>query len=560
MLVFIIIILVLGLSGLLIYFLCRFAGIYRTQPSGERIFIGYVWKWSRTYIIYDGIPFLGADRIGFINPQMRVYLKTENSQHNYVEIDYGSVNDQGEISDISNNIVARCDSIGQGSRSSCITNGCQDEIAFAKTGFRKGDDLLLRAAAVGALCSLNADQDKALRADVRIGFRDLALPSALIFMLIYIPLAFFGYLEHDSRIMRFLGNEWSFIAYMMMSYGAICWLLYFIKKCMTMRNRSMAHILGLIDRNVGVNVWNIVIILLASILSVTTICVSNYTLAPLFLVITVGFVVNMGCFKEDWKIYDPCASWGNKWGRSSNSGRQRIQQMPGRIEKVYSWAKVLEDRGISHNNEEVVLTFNESEYVSGQGRVRTVNPFAGNQGLTFEQLKDYAHKVLEGCDGPDNEEKNAIITIINSAYQICQRYNLADFELYELVLMFCQYNIEYTPDEDCDSIGKTKEYFRFAAETLFDGQGDCDCKAVLAFMIFKALNVDAELALVRNNNSNDYSHVAVVLHKDSTALVPISSTYHEYSAGLVFCETTAAGYKPGDIPSNTDIASIYLLK
>ena len=116
MFIFIIIVLAFVLASLLVYFLCRFAKIYRTLPSGERVLVGYLWKWPRTYIIYDGIPLLGADRIGFIDQNMHVFLKAENAQHNYVEVDYGSVDDQGVISDPYNNVVATCDSIGQGVR------------------------------------------------------------------------------------------------------------------------------------------------------------------------------------------------------------------------------------------------------------------------------------------------------------------------------------------------------------------------------------------------------------------------------------------------------------
>ena len=220
----------------------------------------------------------------------------------------------------------------------------------------------------------------------------------------------------------------------------------------------------------------------------------------------------------------------------------------------------MEARGISHNNEDVVLIFNENDYDRVSGRVRLMNPFAGLQGVTFEELQAFSHKVIDGCDDAGAEEKNAIVAIINSAYQICQKYNLADFELYDLVLAFCQKNIEYVLDEDSEPINKTPEYFRFAAETLFDGQGDCDCKSVLAYRIFKALNVDVEFALVKSGSSEEYNHVAVVLRKTSSAMVPIPDTYLEYEPGKIFCETTGFGHAPGTVPADIDQSSIYFLK
>lgn len=558
MLVFFIIVLSSALISLIVYFLCRYAKIYRTLPTGERELVGYLWKWSRTYIIYDGIPFLGADRIGYVDPMKHVLLKTENAQHNFVEIDYGSVDDQGIISDLYNNTVATCDAIGQDAGSTCVYDPNQIEIAFVKTGFRKGDDLLVRAAAAGALCVLNTADDSALRADVRIGFKDLALPAALIFMLLFVPLALLGY---DTAILSFLGDEISYVSYMMLAYTLICWILYFIKKCMTMRNRSLTYLLGLVDRNVGVKGWNVLIIILGVILSLSSIFITNYTLLPLFLVITVGFVVNSGCFKDDWKIVDPCATWGTKWGKTPGTGSTKAKLPQGSVYKTYSWGPILEARGISHSNEEVVLIFNENDYDLSQGRVRQLNPFAAQQITNSQDLIDFSRKVIDGCDGPaTNEENNAIVAIINSAYQICQKYSLADFELYDLVLAFCQKNINYVLDEDSASINKIPEYFRFAAETLFDGEGDCDCKSVLAYRIFKALNVDVEFALVKSGSSKEYNHVAVVLLKTSSAIVPIPSTYMEYEPGKIYCETTGFGHTPGMVPADIDQSSIYFLK
>ena len=556
MTIFFMILMAYGLIMLLIYLFCRYAKIFRTLPDGKRILIGYVWKWSNSYIIYDGIPFFFAERIGFLDKNKNVFLKTVNNQYNFVELQYGQVDDSGNVTDTNNNRVAVCDSIGQTSRSTLVNDLSGNEIAYAKTGFRKGDDLLVRAAAAGASCALKSDDETALKADVRIGFKDLALPSALIFMLIFVPVAWLGY---DTTIMTFLGTVIAYVSYMMLAYALICWILYFIKKCLTMRNMSMVHILGLIDRNVGVNTWNIVIIILSAGLAISSIIFTNYTMLPLFLVLFVGFTVNLGCFNGDWKVADPCSTWGSKWGRTTQTKPVITAPAPGRVEKVYSWAAILEAKGIqNHNNEEVVLSFTESEY-DLNGRVRASNPFFNDTPATLDELKQFAIEVLKGSNGPNNEESQAIVTIINSAYQLCQKYNLADFELYDLILHFCQENIVYALDEDCPEINNIKEYFRFPAETLFDGKGDCDCKSVLGYMIFKSLGVNADLAFVKANNSADYNHVALVLQQDSTSVVPVPKTYPQYTRGKVYCEFTGSNFTPGDVPTDVDVNSIMLV-
>lgn len=561
--IFISTIFVMVMTGLLAFFLCRFARIYRTNPSGERELMGYLWKRSNSYVVYDGIPLLGADRIGYLDQQKRVYLKTENNQHNYVDIEYGIVDDQGAVSDTNNTLVATCDCIGQDSNSTSVIDSFGNEVAYVSTGFKKGDDLLVRAAAVGALFALHDEDSSALRADVRVGFKDMALPATLIFTLIFVPLAYLFFDNNTANIEAVFIDPYLYVCYMLLAYGVICWVLYFIKKCMTMRNRSLVHIVELIDCNVGVKAFNILIVVTSIVLLLVTIFGDNYTLMPLFLVIAIGFLTNMSCFNKEWHIAAPCSTWGTKWGYNQKKTQQMPQgqqQTQGRKHKTYSWAPILQALGINHNNEEVVVTFTESDFEPGQGRVRTINPFAGNKGLYADELKLYASKVLAGCDDAAKEESNAIVAIINSAYQLCQKYNIADYELYELILRFCQHNIEYILDEECESIGKAVEYFRFAAETLYDGQGDCDCKSVLLYRIFKTLGVNAELALVKFNEKDDYSHVGVVVHRDNTAIVPMSKTYHEYASGLIYCETTGLGYAIGDVPKGADVKSIYLLQ
>ena len=553
MIIFYIILLAAGFIALLIYLFCRYAKVYRTLSSGERQFVGYLWKWSRTYVIYDGIPFFFAERIGFIDQNMNVYLKKENNHYNYVEVNCGTVNATGDVTDSANASVGVCEGVGTGASRMTVTDAYGNEIGFAKTGFRKGDDVLIRAAAAGALYSLVGDSDKELRDDVRVGFKDLALPSALIYMLLFVPLALLGY---DESIKRFLGSEISYFCYMMLAYAVLCWVLYFIKKCLTMRNQSMVHILGLVNRNVGVGGWNWTIIFFSALLALSSAFLTNYTMLPLFMVLCVGFLVNLRCFNGDWNVAEPCASWGTKWGKTNIPNSTPGAPAPGCVNVVFSWAPILEAKGISHNDEEVVISLTEADYLSG-GSVRTSNPFALGLPTTIDELKAKALGVLKGTGA---EEDRALLTIINSAYKLCQTYNLADYELYDLVLMFCQFNVNYVRDEESDSISRIEEYFRFPTETLYDKAGDSDCKSVLAYKILKKLGVNVELALVKSDGASEHNHVAVVLHQDSTSLVPIPRSYPQYSKGLIYCDTTGDAYAPGVVPHGVDVDSIIFVK
>lgn len=547
---------VLGLVSLFIWLFGRYAKICRTLPDGSRILLGYVWKWGGKYVIYDGIPLLWANRLGMFDTSNNVYLMTENAQYNHIEQKYGSFDDQGNIFGLNGNNVATCNSLGKSSRETAAqVSGV--EVAFAKTGLRKGDDLLVRAAAAGVLYILAHDDEKILQQDVRIGFKDLALPSALIFMMLYVPFSLIGI---TANVMDSIGNEFFFILYMLLVYLFICWSLLFVKKFMTMRNRSLTYILGLIDCNVGVSVWNWTIIVGTAILLIASLCIQNYTMFPLFLTLLIGFIANLGCFQRDWHVVEPCATWNAKWMRTTNATTASVMQTPGQKIIEFEWAPILEAKGISqHNNEKVSIVLTEQDFELQNGRVRKMNPFGSAQPQSEEDLENKVREVLLGCDDQQNEEKNAIVAIINSAYQICKRYNLADFELYDLILLFCQHSIDYKTDDKSDSIGNIGEYFRYAAETLYDGEGDCDCKSVLAYKIFEALGVKSNLVFAKTKGQLNYNHVAVVLHRDSMAVVSIPDSYPQYKKGLIYCELTGCNYMPGVIPSDVDARTLKIV-
>lgn len=540
----------------------RYAKVYYTQESGERSFIGYLWqKNANQYTLYDGIPFLGANRIGYIRPtDHTIYLRSRNAQNNYVENMQGRFSDSGEVYSGAV-LVAVCDTSTE-RKALALASGT--ETAYAAGSRRAQKELMLRAAATGALWQSVADDDSE-RLDVRIGFTDLALPSALLFLLLYIP---FSLAAHSFALFPFLGREVSYTLNMLAFYFLIAWILYGIKHTMTLRNRSLAFFLGLIDRNTGVETSNIIIIVLSVTGIFSCTFLTSYTMLPLFLVLSFAFILNLQCFNEPWKLAEPCSTWGRKWKRATYGPSQSTnvpQGVQGKtlVERSFDWSSILETKGIAHHSEQVTVRLYEEDFKDSQtaGSVRNRNPFL--KGVTSnEEVINFARQVLDGSDENGNKvEETALIQIINSAYQICQRYNLADFELYGLILLFCQLNIRYIADEESEAINKCREYFRFPAETLYDGEGDCDCKSVLAYRIFDLLGVDVNFAILKIGDGDSLNHAAIVLKKNTTALVPLPPEFKEYSLNKgVYCEMTGEGYAPGDLPADADTSSIMTIK
>ncbi len=550
------------LFRIILWFFFKYAKVYCTSSTGERSFIGYLWQSKgKQYTLYDGIPLLGANRIGSIKQKDNmVYLRTLNSQNNYVENAYGSVSENGEIY-VNGILVANCSTSDE---QKTVVQDAEKEVAYACGSHKACKELMVRAGAAGALWQSITCEDVA-RPDVRIGFLDLALPAALIFLALYIPFCFGA---HSFTLFPFLGKEVSYTLNMLMLYYIICWILYAVKHAMTMRNRSIAFALGLIDRNVGVTAMNITILVLSIVGVFTCTFITSYTMLPLFLVLTIAFVSNMKCFNGLWQLAEPCSTWGRKWGRSSN-GSTPITPSPNTIqgktivERTFSWAEILEKKNIKHQNEQVTIRLYEEDFIDMQspGNIRNRNPFK-NAVTSNEERLAFAREVLKGSDDAGNKvEESALVQIINSAYQICQSYNLADFELYELILLFCQTNIKYVMDQESEPINKSEEYFRFPSETLYDCEGDCDCKSTLAYRIFDILGVDVNFALVKVGDGNYLNHAAIVLKKTAGAIVPFPPCFKEYSPNKgVYCEPTGAGFSPGELPDGVDPDSIITIK
>src|SRR5690606_27041196 len=84
--------------------------------------------------------------------------------------------------------------------------------------------------------------------------------------------------------------------------------------------------------------------------------------------------------------------------------------------------------------------------------------------------------------------------IINYLVEYAQTEFLSNYEIANISLSFVHEQcIRYQYDHESKN---TLEYFRFPIETIYDTVGDCDCKAILASAIFKALGYDVAFALM----------------------------------------------------------------
>lgn len=535
--------------GLLIYLLIFLFGpytvVYKVLPSGRRKKVGYLWRIKGEYTLYDSLlPIFSSSRIGFIKGY-EVRPLVVNVQQNKVQKTLGTFTDDGKVNDLHGNIVAHCEDADAKSTAVLDTNG--EKVGHLCGAMRAKSDLTVRGAGFAVLRE-GEEGDQSVF-DVRVGFKDLMLPAALAYMVLFYPLRLL-----TETFTSAYSNIYMLV--MLLYYVLFVGILYVIKYEKTMQNQSIDYVIGLIDRNVGVKWLNILIIIAA----VVALRIASPALMPLFTVVLTGFLFNLACFNGKWHLEQPGSSWSGRIPVNPAPQNPASASSSKRVTRTFSWASIMALKGIKDCKEEIELSFAESDFKGVTSTVRKANPFRSGPIESEEDLSDRAKQVLAGAQTADGSEDTAIAKILNSAYQLCLQYGLADFEMFDLVLGFVQANVNYVVDEDSESIGKVEEYFRYASETLVDREGDCDCKSVLAYRLFEKLGVDVDLVTVKSGGKGVYNHVAIVLKNKADAAIKLPPEYTEYAPGQgVYCESTGHGFHPGDVPKDVDTKSLVVL-
>ena len=88
------------------------------------------------------------------------------------------------------------------------------------------------------------------------------------------------------------------------------------------------------------------------------------------------------------------------------------------------------------------------------------------------------------------------------------------------------------------------EYYKYPAETLFEGKGDCEDTAILYCALMKAMGYDVALLKYIGGEYKDNGHVAAAVAFDS---VPNGTYYNKNGLKFYYCETTSDTMVVGEI-------------
>lgn len=375
----------------------------------------------------------------------------------------------------------------------------------------------------------------------RTTWKDTALPAAVLFTFIY---GLF-YLSGTGR-MSFpaLGEQIGFIAAMLLVFYALWFILRQVKIEAALEGHAFDNFLMLINRNTGIGGLNNWIILASAAALLVSIFAYGSDFVPLQAAILIGAWINRKYItREPWEVTSAdndeteLPEWSGEDDEDNGSGTSGETDIPGEetAERTFKWTL---DSPYSSLNGELTLSFNLEKIAE----LRANNPFKLSPNRGF---KANITDLINTCK--NNAKVHQVLRYINSQARKAQ---LSELERMQFILDFTQEpNIKYEYDDKCAEIGCPRDYARYPDETMFDGRGDCDCKAMLAAILFReAGHKTAYLTTM--------THAAIaVAFKDKAAseLVGMASQSLVTKDGYLyfFCETTGDGFKIGDLGSTT---------
>lgn len=232
---------------------------------------------------------------------------------------------------------------------------------------------------------------------------------------------------------------------------------------------------------------------------------------------------------------------------SGDDGSEKGRTLADEVSRQYEWD--LDAGGKRRLHGELTLTFSKEDVAE----LRRRNPFR-SYGIDQRSYERNIHDMFGFLLSKPRYMKNVQIVAEYIRMRI-ERARYSEFDMVQFALDFVQApNITYRVDEECASIGHIAEYMRFPDETLYDKEGDCDCKSFLMAALFHELGYHV-LVLI----SRELGHAAIGIACENNWLGQIArkemrQVLLKYNGRrYLFCETTADGFKVGEIQRTTSI-------
>ena len=369
------------------------------------------------------------------------------------------------------------------------------------------------------------------------GWRDTAMLTSFIYSVLFLLL----YTVNTGLLqMPLIGNDLRAVGILVGFYFVLWALVRLVKIDRIENSNSFQSKLDLFNKNLNLGFFNVSIIVLAILAGYATIYYYDYDLLPMIFAIAFGVAINMTLngANKPWRI---SSSYIDD-EELEDDDPSEVKNPEGDIARSYEW-------DLDHHYARQKLHGDLTLYFSARdiNDMRQCNPF-------FAQRKDKSDKtyIMEMYSfliehKPMLARVRYIAAYIN---KMAQKQDLTTLEKIQFTLDFVQEpNIRFMNNRDCKSINYYDDYIRFPDETLYDKEGDCNSKSLLAAMMFHVMGYN-----VLYMASRKFQHAAIGIEVSLVSLMEgeyfsmdkiEKLTVQENGKRYIYCETTGDRFTIG---------------
>lgn len=369
------------------------------------------------------------------------------------------------------------------------------------------------------------------------GWKDTALLTSFIYSILFLVL----YTVNTGVLqMPLIGDDFRAVGILTACYFVLWALVRLIKIDRIENSNSFQSKLDLFNKNLNLGLFNIAIIILALLAGYATIHYYDYDLLPMIFAIAFGVAINMTLYGANKPWYVSSSYLEDE--EHEDGDLSEVKNPDGDIARSYEWdLDPLYARQKLHGD--LNLYFSERDIKA----MRQCNPF-------FAQRKDKSDKTYITEMYSFLIEHKPMLARVRyiAAYinRIAQKQGLTTLEKIQFTLDFVQEpNIQFKNNRDCQAINYYENYIRFPDETLYDKEGDCNSKSLLASMLFHVMGYN-----VLYMSSRKFQHAAIGIEVSLVNLIEgeyfsmdkiEKLTILENGKRYIYCETTGDRFTIG---------------
>ena len=389
-----------------------------------------------------------------------------------------------------------------------------------KTGWLSGEipgcpiTLEARAAAFAAMYNQDGEAYSEHLASSAYSWKDTALFTSVVYALVFLVIYFVnvGILEYPL-----LGNDFKAIL-IFTAFFFVFWALVRACKIFSIESgRSWQPFFNLFNKSLGLKKVDLFILILSFIALPLSFFKFDMDFIPLFLALLLGTGINrmLGRNGRKWDVANPLAPDQDDADEEELYDKKTslLNKPEGDVPVEYNWK--LQPFDSAAELEFQVAFWYDREQVDSQ---RLMNPF----------YMENPHQI----DPPFPH--------------LAGKYGLTEADRLQQVLDFVQQAIAYVKDDESKTISKPYIYVRFPDETLFDREGDCNCKAFLAASMYYMMGLDVVYA---SSTTLGHTVIGVKLGQeilDACGIEAGNDNVLEYNnQRYILCETTHGGFRIG---------------